>query len=658
MDLVKTFFRRLESDNILLAPPPLVSTCGRCSAINLNDMFSPLGCQHLLNAWALIKCAERCSLCRLFLDDICQTNTTALSDLEIRQIYQDLLESKGTSPQAEISQRLRVVDGRVKVFIFDKARDILMSTDSKGLKIYRTDQTYDNGQNSLLHGGEGKTKCLIPLGIHIQRVPNLSTLSILANIWIDDCAKTHGLCNRKSNTRPSELPTRIMDIGVSENSPIRLVDTSEETTHYAAFSYHRGGSEFLKTTMTSIDQHYLNIAIENLPATFCDAIKVTRALGIRYLWIDALAIIQDDPEDWSREAQKMGEVYSNAFVTIAATCASDNSTGFLGARNFIDPTQITFDQDTCWIGPQHSFATDVDESCLASRAWVLQERVLSPRTLHFTDTQVYWECWTHHKGEDMDIMYNGAIKSELYPSLLAPGAENIVEKTPPQWLYLLSEYSTYHLKYQSDKLMAIEGLMNKISQRTGVKYQAGVWNDQLHSGLLWSAQAEPLVRFEEGPPSWSWAGWKGAINHLQLFDFQANERVMWHQSPLDGSVSLKCDMLTISPDVSFGDVENSTSSYPPELEYFPARFRAILDGDGDLCGWLTLDEEHGGDIDWTSFGWVLVARAINEEDDSDGGPFYCLLVERDTFICGYVRVGVAAIDRMMFIKEEIDRLII
>jgi hypothetical protein len=657
MDIVKTFFKRLESDNVLLAQPPPVSTCGRCSAINLADLLSPVGCQHLLNAWALLKCAERCSLCRLFLDDICQTSTTALSDEEIRQIYRDLLESKGTSPGAEISQRLRVVDGRVKVYIFDKRRDVLVPTDSKGLRIYRTDQTYDNGRNALLRGRKGNPIYAIPLGIHVQRVLDLSLLSILANIWIQDCATTHSLCKRKSNTCPSGLPTRILDIGLSKNSLIRLVNNSEAITDYAALSYRRGGSEFLKTTTTSIENHYLNIAIESLPATFRDAVKVTRALGIRYLWIDALAIIQDDPEDWSREARKMGEVYSNAFVTIAATCAGSYSDGFLGPRNFIDPTRITSGKESFWIGSQHSFAKDVDESDLASRAWVLQERVLSPRTLHFTETQVYWECWTDHKGEDMDNLSPGAQKLEMYPSLLAPGAENVVTQTPPQWLYLLSEYSTCHLTYQSDKLMAIEGLMSKISQRTGVKFQAGVWNDLLHSGLLWSAQGEPLIRLEEGPPSWSWAGWKGAMNHLQLFDFQANKRVRWHQNPLDGSVALKCDMLTISSDVSFGDVEDSTSSYPPELEYYPARFRAVLDADDDLCGWLTLDEEHGNDIDWTSFGWILVARAINEENDS-GGPLYCLLVRRDTFNCAYVRAGVAAIDRMMFIKEEIDILII
>lgn len=71
------------------------------------------------------------------------------------------------------------------------------------------------------------------------------------------------------------------------------------------------------------------IPIELLPQSNQDAIQITRSLGIRYLWIDALCILQDldDPSDWLKESARMGDVYKFAYVTISASRASTGGEG-------------------------------------------------------------------------------------------------------------------------------------------------------------------------------------------------------------------------------------------------------------------------------------------------------------------------------------------
>lgn len=69
----------------------------------------------------------------------------------------------------------------------------------------------------------------------------------------------------------------------------------------------------------------VNIFLSDLPPLFQDAIIITRQLGLRYLWIDSLCIIQDSLRDWETEAAKMASIYQNSYVTISATDASNGS---------------------------------------------------------------------------------------------------------------------------------------------------------------------------------------------------------------------------------------------------------------------------------------------------------------------------------------------
>lgn len=190
---------------------------------------------------------------------------------------------------------------------------------------------------------------------------------------------------------------------------VKLVTNFEpqKPVQYAALS-HRWGSpatvDFAATTCDNLHvfQDANGIKDGALPKTFQDAITVTRRLRIPYLWIDSLCILQktgngDDrehKEDWERESLLMEKVFSSAYLTIAASCAEHRFDGFLKKRQQRDFVTMTASDGAQFHVCQviDDFDNDVEQGELNKRGWVLQERALSCRTIHFTETQTYWEC--------------------------------------------------------------------------------------------------------------------------------------------------------------------------------------------------------------------------------------------------------------------------
>jgi hypothetical protein len=156
----------------------------------------------------------------------------------------------------------------------------------------------------------------------------------------------------------------------------------------------KAGKRQFCTTDENINARQIGFDVSKLPKTFRDAVRVAQNLGIQYLWIDSLCIIQWNEEDWKSEAKRMQDVYAGAYCTIAATSADDSNAGFLQRTPRSEYIHI---QDN--LGGQFYLSTELDDSDkdvesapLNQRAWVLQERVLSRRTIHFSANQVYFEC--------------------------------------------------------------------------------------------------------------------------------------------------------------------------------------------------------------------------------------------------------------------------
>jgi len=209
------------------------------------------------------------------------------------------------------------------------------------------------------------------------------------------------------------MPTRLIDVGSSENSRLCLLETCKEKpkdSRYIALSHRWGDAAKhppFKTLQKNLNSFLKEIPYDQLPATFKDAVKVTRALGIQYLWIDSICIIQGDDGDFSSEAKSMEDVFSCAYFVLAASRATSQHDGFL--KDHPKREYITFQRgaEKPFYVCQHvdDFSRDVLEGSLNSRGWVLQERVLARRTVFFTETQTYFECGSGVRCESLAKMH-------------------------------------------------------------------------------------------------------------------------------------------------------------------------------------------------------------------------------------------------------------
>ena len=167
---------------------------------------------------------------------------------------------------------------------------------------------------------------------------------------------------------------------------------------YRPFETRRSDYETYKTT---------GIKFDKLTRTFKHAVKASRALGVEYLWIDSICIIQGDDGDWATEAGRMESVYSSAYCVLAASRATSQHSGFLGTREDREFVRVPHTSGgslyVCEFAD--NFTEDVLDSYHASRGWVLQERALANRTVFFSKTQVYWECGEGIRCETMTKMH-------------------------------------------------------------------------------------------------------------------------------------------------------------------------------------------------------------------------------------------------------------
>lgn len=256
---------------------------------------------------------------------------------------------------------------------------------------------------------------------------------LLACQWLKTCYDTHRTCNRLAFKKKA-LPTRVIDVGDLSSTEWHLHVPSEDFSinqDYCTLSYRWGSAPFLQLTGETLDGMRKGLSDSTLPKTFRDAITITRNLCLRYLWIDSLCILQDNNEDWNRESSRMQTVYTNSMCNIAVTGAIDSDDGCFFTR---DPLIIgPCTQYSCWDGfpVQQYLITDmftweanVSTAPLLKRAWVVQERILAPRILHFGNHQMFWECNELAASESLPDglrgpMHNMSKKAIDFPKFLA-----------------------------------------------------------------------------------------------------------------------------------------------------------------------------------------------------------------------------------------------
>jgi len=172
-------------------------------------------------------------------------------------------------------------------------------------------------------------------------MPNARSVETLklAKQWVDSCSGDHQECRLFEGDQEPLLPTRLIDISDYEHGTARLISSDGRRGKWVAISHRWGNKPVFTLCQSNIKTLKRGIAITTLPATFKDAITITKHIGIQYLWIDSLCILQDSPIDWQTEAAKMPEIYQNAYLTIGSAATGDPNGGILVERAWASRSQ-------------------------------------------------------------------------------------------------------------------------------------------------------------------------------------------------------------------------------------------------------------------------------------------------------------------------------
>lgn len=281
------------------------------------------------------------------------------------------------------------------------------------------------------------------------------------------------------------------------------------------------------------------IPLDDLNLNFKDAVLISIKLGVQYIWIDSLCIIQDDSSDWEIEAGKMADIYRQSHINLAASAAHDAHGGMVDLSSLsiskAIPTAVIRYRST---DATVRYAADVpndgpdDELMIRpsslkqeyrdllshktspyfARGWVLQEVALAPRTIYFTTDQIMWQCRELFESEDGTWSAENVIPALDY-SFTVENCFDFTSKARAYnlWQMWLQSYATRELTYSSDAAAAAAGLINYYKSATGHTPMLGLWKETLYADLKWAIRGRPFKGTEPSHsrptsnfPSWSW----------------------------------------------------------------------------------------------------------------------------------------------------------
>lgn len=510
--------------------PPLASLCGVCrefiDALVAWDFRIPSTEARLLRAgstsrWGeyggafyhygtsgeITKSARSCSLCRLILDSFKPGETRNMSGLVLNPWY-----GRGGGWPVTHGIQIRCLNESL-LYSYGLLRTSWIHPYSHAVAAVDDDQYYERD----VPDSAASEDCLDTI-----------------RCWFKDCMERHPQCHPA--TRSSALPTRVIDIGnLPDDTPTLYISQGEEAP-YAALSHCWGGHVPLRTTTDTLEAHREGLPADRMPRNFQDAIRVARIAGLRYLWIDSLCIIQDDPKDWTAEAERMASIYRNSTLTISALDSEAPDVGFLRPRA---QKSLMVGPNTVIHGFRQGFSDAMEDNILTTRGWCMQERLLSPAVLHFGRDQMYWECcsstleenrgssaWNYKGYGPCSISYDSW--NRRTPAFTSARKEFHVSGPGSCWAIAVEEYSHRSVTFRRDKLAAIAGVAKLARPAEGeYSYIAGHFMGGGHdilSSLFWSARikltngkapgfrdVEFLTRPDDNYPSWSWASVNGGI---------------------------------------------------------------------------------------------------------------------------------------------------
>lgn len=361
--------------------------------------------------------------------------------------------------------------------------------------------------------------------------------------WIKSCDTMHGNCHRPIFNSGDSFPSRDMYM---INIPKNCLVKASSGDKYVALSY-VWGAEFrqyrtLGANLTSLQRKgsLSNPKIrDKLPDTIKRAMHFTSLLGLDFLWVDLLCIVQDDPVHTAAQINDMASIYSNSYLTLCAADGIDANSGLLGVPQCSQPRNMQQDILTFadglatsrWVRWMHGI------SLYDERGWTFQEKVLSRRTLSFTDHGLEWRC-QEVVSQEQDLCARPP--STTYGVDLGIVRADTLWPCLKKWDNLVSSYLERRLTYEEDILRAFSGIHGALDGSMAEGFHFGLPQQFFDAALLW-VPSEHLTRREDlrngiaksALPSWSWAGWKGATqSQINVFGLghERSNRIMIHRA--------------------------------------------------------------------------------------------------------------------------------
>lgn len=360
--------------------------------------------------------------------------------------------------------------------------------------------------------------------------------------WYDECRNNHRECSRPrivseaifETPEGQEVPepklppgTRFIDV-----QKMRLV-TAKNECEFVALSYVWGKpeNENLQTKMHNVVARGEDDGLRNwiFPKTIADGISLTAELGIKYLWVDSLCIIQDDDEK-AIQIQNMDRIYGLASLVLVGAAGDNANMGLIGYKD--SPRA----RDGQWIQRVHGVQLVVSSPPLrdvlaaskwSTRGWTFQEWYLARRALVFTDQQVYYICSSLSFSEDLYLEFIPPVTTEALVTqkqTASPLLHHLPTRDLPltaesgwtEYQRLVESYTPRELTDESDTLLAISGLLNNLHRASRNRFLCGISIGLFHDALFWVPVSGTDFRTMSETrlyPTWSWAGWKGAVKY-------------------------------------------------------------------------------------------------------------------------------------------------
>ncbi|KAF5559368.1 tol [Fusarium napiforme] len=321
------------------------------------------------------------------------------------------------------------------------------------------------------------------------------------------------------------MPTRIIKI-FDSGKRIEIVERNSPAA-YAVLSYCWGGPQRITLSEARVKNGQLSFDTSTLPQTLQDAVRVCGELGLSFLWVDALCIILDVPEDKATEIGQMAKIYENSYVAIMASRAKSVEEGFLHPRSCFgaDRRSPGFRLQYETKNGRRGSVVLVEESSsqtyadpLSLRAWAYQEFILSPRILDYGELRTTWICWAEINPTDGFLSTSASYWSrQRFQEIMSPSIEAHSVSPRQLWSTLVLCYMRSSITDPYDRLPALAGIAERLNTIMKDEYIAGCWKSNIWLDLLWwhedgRSRMRPARYFA---PSWSWASIPdGNLNYI------------------------------------------------------------------------------------------------------------------------------------------------